>query len=115
MMPEHKCYWKVVGPDTKVVVAFGPVAAGKYGTDMSLLEGLHGRGDTYLTLLREATAALLNSYNSIQFPYPTLSVINHMNWALSGSSQQALVIALGFKRANTGVSGQVGCNLNPCS
>jgi len=115
MMPEYKCYWKVVGPDTKVAVAFGPVATGKYGTNMTLMEGLHGKGDTYLTLLREATTALLNSYNSIQFPYPTLSVINYTNLALLGSSQQALMIALRFKRANAGVSGQVGCNFAPCS
>jgi len=115
MMPEYKCYWKVVEPDTKVAVAFGPVAAWKYGTDMSLFEGLHGRGDTYRTLLREATTALLNSYNSVQFPYPSLTVINRMNWALLGSSQQALLMALRFKRANTGFSGRVGCNFSPCS
>lgn len=115
MMPEYKCYWKVVSPDTKVAVAFGPVAGGKYGTDMSLLEGLHGRGDTYRTLLREATAALLNSYNSFLFPYPTLSVINRMNWALLGSPQQALMVALRFKRANTGVYGHTTCNFSSCS
>ncbi|ONK71402.1 uncharacterized protein A4U43_C04F8180 [Asparagus officinalis] len=115
MMPEFKCYWKVVGPDTKVAVAFGPVAAGKYGTDMSLMEGLHGRGDTYRTLLREATTSLLNSYNSIRFPYPTVSVIYRMNWALLGSPQQALMQALRFKRANTGVSGQTTCKFIPCS
>ncbi|OVA18552.1 Pollen Ole e 1 allergen/extensin [Macleaya cordata] len=118
--PEYKCYWKVVEPDTKVAVAFGLIAAGKYGTDMTLREGLQGRGDLYRTLLREATTALLNSYNSVQFRYPTLSVIEHMNWALMGSTQQALQMALRFKRANYGNFGDnnnnnnVRCNFTPC-
>ncbi|KAJ6850441.1 protodermal factor 1 [Iris pallida] len=117
MMPEYKCYWRVVGPDTKVAVAFGPVAAGRYGTDATLWEGLHGRGDVYRTLLREATAALLNSYNSLGFSYPTLSVMEHTNWALLGSPQQALATALRFKRANAGVSGSsaVPCTFSTCS
>ncbi|KAJ6846485.1 protodermal factor 1 [Iris pallida] len=117
MMPEFRCYWKVVGPDTKVALAFGPVAAGKYGTDLTLWEGLQGRGDTYRTLLREGTTALLNSYNSLPFLYPTLSVINHMNLALLGSQRQALMTALRFKRANAGVSGSasVPCKFSTCS
>ncbi|KAE8725593.1 putative Glycine-rich protein [Hibiscus syriacus] len=44
----------------------------QYGMDMSLRESLEGRGDPYKTLLREATTALLNSYNSsvpIQFSW----------------------------------------------
>ncbi|XP_043712274.1 protodermal factor 1 isoform X2 [Telopea speciosissima] len=112
LMPEYKCYWKVVSPDTKVAVAFGLTAAGRYGTDMTLHEGLQGRGDLYRTLLREGTTALLNSYNSIQFPYPTLGVITDMNLALMGSSRQALLTALRFKRAN---SGKVGCKFTPCN
>ncbi|KAF8405384.1 hypothetical protein HHK36_010288 [Tetracentron sinense] len=112
-MPEYICHWKVVGPDTKVAVAFGLIAARRYGTDMSLKEGLQGRGDLYMTLLREGTAALLNSYNSLQFVYPTLVVIERMNWALLGSPQQALLTALLFSRANSGF-GNVRCNLTPC-
>ncbi|KAF8406579.1 hypothetical protein HHK36_008667 [Tetracentron sinense] len=112
-MPEYKCYWKLVGPDTKVAVAFGVIAARRYGTDMTLWEGLRGRGDLYMTLLREGITALLNSYNSLQFAYHTLGVIEHMNWALIGSPRQALLVALRFKRANSGI-GNVRCNFTPC-
>ncbi|XP_058098876.1 uncharacterized protein LOC131243502 [Magnolia sinica] len=112
-VPQYKCYWKVVGPDTKVAVAFGLEAAMKYGTDMTLWEGLQGKGDVYRTLLREGTTALLNSYNSYQFAYPTLSVIAQMNQAMMGGPQQALKIALRFKRANHG-SANVRCNFSPC-
>ena len=56
-------------PDTKVAVAFGLLAARRYGTYMTLWQGLQGRGDPYRTLLREGTTAFLNSYNSLQFPY----------------------------------------------
>ncbi|KAL5986009.1 hypothetical protein ACLOJK_027999 [Asimina triloba] len=112
-MREYRCYWKVVGPDTKVAVAFGLIAARRYGTDMSLGEALQGRGDVYRTLLREATTALLNSYNSIQFTYPPLTVVAHMNDALMGPTQDALLTALRFKRANSG-RGNLHCNFTPC-
>ncbi|KAF6154829.1 hypothetical protein GIB67_033858 [Kingdonia uniflora] len=112
-MPEYRCHWSVVEPDTKVAVAFGLIAARKYGTDMTLRKGLQGRGDVYRTLLREATTALLNSYNSIHFGYPTLSVIGNMNAALMGSPRHALFMALRFKRANSGY-GTVRCNFTPC-
>ncbi|XP_042493757.1 protodermal factor 1 [Macadamia integrifolia] len=114
LMQEYRCYWKVVSPETKVAVAFGLIAAKSYGTDMTLQEGLLGRGDLYRTLLREGTTALLNSYNSMQFPYPTLGVIEHMNMALLGSSSQVLLTALRFKRANSGF-GKVGCKFTPCN
>lgn len=112
-MPQYKCYWKVAEPNTKVAVAFGLAAARKYGTDMSLWQGLQGKGNVYGTLLREGTTALLNSYNSIHFSYTTLSVVGRMNWALTSSPQQALITALRFKRANSG-GGKVRCNLTPC-
>ncbi|XP_077231321.1 pollen Ole e 1 allergen and extensin family protein [Tasmannia lanceolata] len=112
-MPEYKCYWKVVGPDMKVAVAFGLPAARKYGTDMTLWEGLTGRGELYRTLLREGTTALLNSYNNIQFMYPTPAVVYHMNLALLGSRQQALQTAFRFKMANSGGS-NAHCNFTPC-
>lgn len=112
--PEYRCYWRVVSPDMKVAVVFGLPAAGRYGTNMTLREGLEGRGDVYRTLLREATAALLNSYNSLQFRYPTLSVIFLMNSALLGSPQHALITALRFKRANSGAGNLAQCNFTPC-
>ena len=74
-------------PGAKVEKAFGKRAGHHYGGEMTLLEALHGRGDVYRTLLREATTALLNS---------------HMNRVLSTTPQQALEVALRFKRANSG-------------
>lgn len=118
MMPEYKCYWKVLQPEMPVALAFGPVAAGKYGTRMTLWQGLHGKGDLYQTLLREGITALLNSYHSATFLYPTLTVISDMNLALLGSQRQALTMALRFRRANSGfVSGHnfITCNFNACS
>lgn len=115
MMPEYKCYWRGVNPDTKVALAFGLLAARRYGTDISLWQGLRGRGDPYRTLLREAITALLNSYNSIQFPYHTLGVIQHMNWALlSDNTHTVLMTALHFLRANSGYGTNVSCKFTPC-
>lgn len=112
-MPEYKCYWRAVNPDTKVAVAFGLLAARRYGTDMTLWQGLQGRGDPYRTLLREGTTAFLNSHNSLQFPYNAIGVIQRMNWALMGSNRNVLLTALRFRRANSGY-GQVSCKFNPC-
>lgn len=112
-MPEYKCYWRWVNPETKVAVAFGMAAARRYGTDMTLWNGLHGRADPYRTLLREGITALLNSYNSFHFSYHPLGVIQHMNWALMGSTRTVLITALHFMMANSG-SGNVTCNFTPC-
>ncbi|XVF45483.1 hypothetical protein PTKIN_Ptkin02bG0210200 [Pterospermum kingtungense] len=112
-MPENKCYWRVLNPETKVAVIFGPLAGRRYGTDMTLWEGLQGRGDPYRTLLREGTTALLNSYNSLQFPYNSVDVVTRMNWALMGSTRGVLINALRFLRANSGY-GKVTCKLTPC-
>lgn len=65
-MPQFQCYWRVVTPNTSVALAFGLLAAARYGADMTLWDGLQGRGDAYRTLLREATTSLLNSYNSLR-------------------------------------------------
>ncbi|CAN6485344.1 unnamed protein product [Victoria cruziana] len=113
LMPQNRCNWRVVGPETKVALAFGLAAAQKYGTDITLREGLLGRGDLYRTLLREATAALLNSYNSVRFEYPTLRVLWDMNQALQGTAAQATRQALRFRRANGG-SRDVACRLASC-
>jgi hypothetical protein len=115
-MPEYKCYWRAVNPDTKVGVTFGLLAGRRYGTDMTLWQGLQGRGDLYRTLLREGTTAFLNSYNSLHFPYNAIGVVQHMNWALMGSPRSALLTALRFKRANSGSgsSNTVTCKFTPC-
>ncbi|MBA0581074.1 hypothetical protein Gorai_023265 [Gossypium raimondii] len=112
-MPEYKCYWRVLNPETKVSLIFGPLAARRYGSDMTLWESLQGRGDPYKTLLREATTALLNSYNTLQFPYNSIGVVTRTNWALMGSTRGVLITALRFIRANSG-SGRVTCKLTPC-
>ncbi|KAK6946393.1 hypothetical protein RJ641_013937 [Dillenia turbinata] len=112
-MPQYSCFWKVVNRDTKVAVVFGPLAAARYGTDMTLWDGLQGRGNLYRTLLREATTSLLNSYNSVRFAYSSLGVIGNMNTALMGSPREVLLTALRFRRANSGF-GRVPCRFSPC-
>ncbi|XP_074275650.1 uncharacterized protein LOC141599519 [Silene latifolia] len=113
MMPEYKCYWRAVSPDMTVALAFGPLAAEKYGRDMTLFEGLKGKGDPYRTLLREGVTSLLNSYNSINFAYNALEVVDRFNEALVGSKLSVLLTALRFKRANYG-HGQIPCKLTSC-
>ncbi|CAH8361494.1 unnamed protein product [Eruca vesicaria subsp. sativa] len=103
MRPEYRCYWKVIGPDTKVAVAFGLIAGRRYGNDITVREALNGRGEAYKTLLREATTALLNSYNSLGFPYNSVAVITYTNMALLGTSQHdVLMTAIRFIKANSG-------------
>ncbi|KAK4747753.1 hypothetical protein SAY87_014339 [Trapa incisa] len=114
MKPEYKCHWKLVNPDMKVALVFGLAAARKYGTDMTLSQALQGRGEAFRTLLREATAALLNSYDSIQFPYHAGRVFLEMNLALAGSERQVLHTALRFMRANFGNGRGVRCKLIAC-
>lgn len=127
---EQRCHWKVVTPNTTVAMAFGPLAAQRYGADLTLRDALDGRGDMYRTLLREATAALLNAYynppvsssSSSSFLYPTTaSVIDHLSGALlSASTQRVLIEGARFRRANAGGGGPAGrtklpCDLTPCN
>lgn len=112
-MPEYKCHWRAVNPDTKVAVVFGLLAARRYGTDVTLWQGLQGRGEAYRTLLREGVTAFLNSYHSPQFHYNALEVVRRTNWALMGSPRGVLLTALRFSRANSG-SGNVTCKFTPC-
>uniref|UniRef100_J3L8Q5 Uncharacterized protein n=1 Tax=Oryza brachyantha TaxID=4533 RepID=J3L8Q5_ORYBR len=117
----HGCNWKVVTPNTTVAMAFGPAAAQRYGSEMTLREALEGRGDMYRTLLREATAALLNAYYNAPaagFLYPTTaSVIDHMNGALLGSPERVLLEGARFRRANSGGGRitKIPCDLTPCT
>ncbi|XP_018823750.1 uncharacterized protein LOC108993322 [Juglans regia] len=111
--PEYRCYWRAVNPDTKVAVVFGLLAGRRYGTDVTLWQGLQGRGEAYRALLREGVTAFLNSYNSLQFPYNTIGVVQRMNLALMGSPRNVLLTALRFTRANSGY-GNVTCNFTPC-
>ncbi|CAO2815567.1 unnamed protein product [Amaranthus hypochondriacus] len=102
MKAEYKCYWVAVQPDMTVAEVFGPLAAQKYGTDLTLYASLEGRNDPYKTLLREATTALLNSWNSLRFAYFAPQVLHNFNAALmADSTPTVLRTALRFKRANT--------------
>lgn len=118
--PEHRCYWRVLTPNTTVAMAFGPLAAQRYGSELTLRDALEGRGDMYRTLLREATAALLNAYYNTPggpFLYPTTaSVIDHMNGALLSSAQRVLIEGARFRRANSGGGGtaRLPCDFMPC-
>ncbi|KAL0694265.1 hypothetical protein Bca4012_061445 [Brassica carinata] len=79
------------------------LAGRRYGNDMTVREALNGRGEAYKTLLREATTALLNSYNSLGFPYNSVAVITYTNMALLGNSQHdVLMTAFRFIKANSG-------------
>uniref|UniRef100_A0A0E0CDQ6 Uncharacterized protein n=1 Tax=Oryza meridionalis TaxID=40149 RepID=A0A0E0CDQ6_9ORYZ len=116
----HGCNWKVVTPNTTVAMAFGPAAAQRYGPDMTLREALDGRGDMYRTLLREATAALLNAYYNAPgggsgFLYPTTaSVIDHINAALLTPTLHKLLLeGARFRRANS--DSNLPCHLTPCN
>lgn len=106
-----------MNPESKVAVAFGLNAARRYGNDMTMWQGLQGRGDPYRTLLREGITAYLNSLNSLLFPYHTIGVVQHMNWALMGSQRTVLLTALRFKRANSGstYNGLVTCKFTSCN
>lgn len=111
--PVNRCYWRAVSPDTKVSVVFGLLAARRYGNDLTLWQGLQGRGDPYRTLLREGITAFLNSYNSLQFHYNAISVVQQMNSGLMGSQRNVLYTALRFIRANSG-HGTVTCKFTAC-
>uniref|UniRef100_A0A803QT17 Uncharacterized protein n=1 Tax=Cannabis sativa TaxID=3483 RepID=A0A803QT17_CANSA len=112
-MPEYRCYWRMVNPETKVAVVFGSLAASRYGTDLTMMQALQGRGDPYRTLLREGVTSFLNSYNTLRFPYNTIGVVQHMDWALMGSTRSVLLTGLRFMRANSGY-GTVNCSFTPC-
>ncbi|KAL8128460.1 hypothetical protein V2J09_017615 [Rumex salicifolius] len=112
MRADYRCHWRVVKPDMKVGLVFGPLAAQKYGGDVTLWAGLQGRADPYRTLLREGVTSLLNSYNSLHFPYTPLGVLQRFNMALIASPRTTLLTALRFKRANSAYASS--CALRPC-
>eukprot|EP00252_Welwitschia_mirabilis_P009756 TRINITY_DN22615_c0_g1_i1.p1 TRINITY_DN22615_c0_g1~~TRINITY_DN22615_c0_g1_i1.p1 ORF type:complete len:316 (+),score=-36.81 TRINITY_DN22615_c0_g1_i1:57-950(+) len=108
---EYTCRWKVIRPGTPLWVPFGVGTVKKFGTDMTVMDALGGRGDVFRVLAREATASLLNSYESgAGFRYNAVEVVYRFNVALQGSPREALRQAAYFRRANT-----VGrCSLSPC-
>ncbi|KAK1419324.1 hypothetical protein QVD17_28489 [Tagetes erecta] len=115
LMAQHKCYW-MMNPELKVGSVFGPLAETRYGTNITLRQGLNGLGDPYQTLLREGTTALLNSYTSTQFVYQPTDVVRRLNWALTdGSMQQLLMAGLRFIKANSGQTGNITCKFTACT
>ncbi|XP_078446351.1 pollen Ole e 1 allergen and extensin family protein [Wolffia australiana] len=107
----YRCHWKGLLPGTKAAAAFGAAVGRRYGREITLKEALRGRGDVYRVLLREATAALLNSHRGRAFFYSKAAVVERMNWALSAPPREALRVALRFKKAN---SGSAACGFTPC-
>lgn len=112
--PQYKCYWRVWSPKTKVGVWYGPAATKKYGSTLTLEQGLRGSGEVHRVLLRESIAATLNAFNSLPFYYNAVEVDYHFNQALAGSDKDVLKWALNFKRANSGYNGKAKCLLTPC-
>lgn len=116
MLPQHKCYWKVMNPDLKVELVFGPLASIRYGRNMTIYESMYGRRDPYRTLLREGTTALLNSYSSIVFAYEPHDIVHRLNWALMEDTvEQVLAAAKRFMKANSGATGNVTCKFTTCT
>eukprot|EP00249_Psilotum_nudum_P001148 c13485_g1_i1 orf=395-1276(-) len=112
--PQFKCYWRLLSPDTKVSVFYGETAGKKYGSDITLWQGLHGSGDINKVLLREAITASLNAFNSIHFYYSPVSVHVHFNQAIKGTDKDVVRWALAFKRANSGYGGKAKCLMTKC-
>eukprot|EP00250_Pteridium_aquilinum_P003390 c13703_g1_i1 orf=485-1384(-) len=112
--PQYKCYWRVWSPKTKVGVWYGPAASKKYGSNLTLEQGLKGSGEVNRVLLRESIAATLNAFNSVPFYYNAVEVNYHFNQAFAGSDKDILKWALNFKRANSGYNGKAKCLLTPC-
>lgn len=83
-----------------VAEAFGTEAAKVFGS-ITLFEGLMDkRVDGYSQLLRQGSAAILNSYTKPNFALTHVSVMEQFNSALTSSST-ALVQAKKFENANT--------------
>ncbi|MCO5582022.1 hypothetical protein L7F22_035912 [Adiantum nelumboides] len=112
--PQYKCFWRVWSPKTKVGVWYGPAASKKFGSSLTLEQGLRGSGEVNRVLLRESIAATLNAFNSLPFYYNAIQVSYHFNQALAGSNKDVLKWALNFKRANSGYNGKAKCLLTPC-
>ncbi|KAJ0521651.1 putative protodermal factor 1 [Helianthus annuus] len=115
MMAQHRCYW-MLDPELKVELVFGSLASTIYGPNITLRQSIIGIGDPYQTLLREGTTALLNAYTSTQFVYQPDDIVRRLNWALTdGTSQQLLMAALRFIKANSGQTGNTTCKFSVCT
>ncbi|KAH7432144.1 hypothetical protein KP509_07G010300 [Ceratopteris richardii] len=114
MNPKYRCYWRTWSPKTPIGLWYGPAANKRYGSSMTLEQGLRGSGEINRVLLRESIAATLNAFNSLPFYYNAVQVNYYFNQALAGSSKDVQKWALNFKRANSGYNGKARCLMTPC-
>uniref|UniRef100_A0A803PGN0 Uncharacterized protein n=2 Tax=Cannabis sativa TaxID=3483 RepID=A0A803PGN0_CANSA len=80
-------------PQTSTVSkVFGSRARERFRSDLTLIEATvrNDRGDSYRGLLKQATAALLNSYSRKGFPYTSWAVKTLLIKALVSDDAAAL-------------------------
>lgn len=78
------------------------MAGSIFGSQMTLYQGLtNSRPDAFGSLLRQGSAAVLNSYTSRNYPYTPYQVKNSFRGALVWQ-QAAAVQAVNFENANHG-------------
>jgi hypothetical protein len=89
---------------TTILDLFGGSSGSIFGSQMTLYQGLTStRPDAYGSLLRQGSAAILNSYTSRSYPYTPFQVKSQFRSALV-SQQAAAVMAVNFENANHGYS-----------
>ncbi|KAJ7541575.1 hypothetical protein O6H91_10G065700 [Diphasiastrum complanatum] len=107
----HTDYWPdIISIFSTVSQIFGEIAFNIFGGQATLLSGLHSQNtDAYSSLLKQSSAALLNSYTRPRFQYSPQAVKQQFNAALV-SREAAAVQAVKFQNANGGYgTGQVSC------
>ncbi|KAM6565139.1 hypothetical protein CsatB_025137 [Cannabis sativa] len=85
--------WPKMVPQTSTVSkVFGSRARERFRSDLTLIEATvrNDRGDSYRGLLKQATAALLNSYSRKGFPYTSWAVKTLLIKALVSDDAAAL-------------------------
>ncbi|KZV32995.1 hypothetical protein F511_01506 [Dorcoceras hygrometricum] len=95
--------WPKMVPETSTVSnVFSSLAYERYRYDLTLLDAASGDDDVdnaYVALLKQSTAALLNSYARKGYPYASWEVKNLLIQALV-SQEAAALQALRFMQAN---------------
>ncbi|KAK8979847.1 hypothetical protein V6N11_066049 [Hibiscus sabdariffa] len=80
---------RMVPHGSTVTKVFGSRASERFRSDMRLLEARAGNGDVFSELLKQASAALLNSYARKGFPYSAWEVKTLMIQGLVSESAAA--------------------------
>lgn len=87
---------------TTILDIFGGSSGSIFGSQMTIYQGLTStRPDAYGSLLRQGSAAILNSYTVRNYPYTPFQVKAGFRGALT-SQQSAAVMAVNFENANHG-------------